>query len=300
MARPMSEMTQRLDRRLTLADRTEIAFAIEGHGPAAVLSPAVVLTNGVTTNTEFWRYLEPRFARTHRVLLWDLPGHGASSPARSTRTADLATQPEIIVQLMDRAGLPSAVQIGWSTGCQVVLELYRRHPERCSALVLLLGSAGRTLSTTKLPLSGATIERIARGMPAALFGVLVRAMTGIVNGPGGQFLPRHFNLIGPDTSREDGALITEHLTRVDPRTVQRMIASAEAHSAWDVLDRIHVPVLIVAGDRDPFAPAYAVGEKMHARLPAAHLVHLPRGTHTALLDHADVIGDAVEEFLSTR
>jgi hypothetical protein len=35
-------------------------------------------------------------------------------------------------------------------------------------------------------------------------------------------------------------------------------------------------------------------------LPAAHLVHLPRGTHTALLDHADVIGDAVEEFLSTR
>jgi pimeloyl-ACP methyl ester carboxylesterase len=296
----MSEMTQRLNQRLTLADGTEIAFAVEGQGPAAVLSPALVLTNGVTTNTEFWRYLEPRFARTHRTLLWDLPGHGASSPARSTRTADLATQPEIIVQLMDRADLQSAVQIGWSTGCQVVLELYRRHPERCRALVLLLGSAGRTLSTTQLPLSGAMIERIARGMPAPLFGAIVRALAGIVNGPRGQFLPRHFNLIGPDTSHADGALITEHLTRLDPRTVQKMIASAESHSAWDVLERIQVPVLIVAGDRDPFAPAEAVGEKMRACCPAARIVHLPRGTHTALLDHAGVIGDEVEAFLSAR
>src|SRR6185295_10974294 len=103
-----------------------------------------------------------------------------------------------------------------------------------------------------------------------------------------------------DMSREDAALITEHLTRIDPRTVQLMLASAEAHSAWDVLERIHVPLLIVAGDRDPFAPAAAVGEKMRALCPSAHLVHLPRGTHTALLDHAGVIGDAVERFLSTR
>jgi pimeloyl-ACP methyl ester carboxylesterase len=166
--------------------------------------------------------------------------------------------------------------------------------------VLLLGSAGRTLSTTKLPLPGALIERVASGMPAPVFGALMRAMARVAHGPGGQLLPRAFNLIGPGTSREDAALITEHLTRIDPGTVQKMIASAEAHSAWDVLDRIRVPLLIVAGKRDPFAPADTVGEKMHARCPAAHIVHLPRGTHTALLDHADVIGNAVEEFLAMR
>jgi pimeloyl-ACP methyl ester carboxylesterase len=291
MAHETYPITQHLEQRLTLADGTDIAFAVEGQGPP------VVLTNGVTTNTELWRYLRPRFAQSHRVLRWDLPGHGASSPAREIQTADLAAQPEVIVQLMDRAALPSAVQIGFSTGCQVVLELYRRYPERCSALVLLLGSAGRTLSTTSLPFSGAIIERVALGMPAPLFGALVRAMARIAHAPGGQFLPRRLNLIGPDTSRQDAALITEHLTRIDPRTVQRMVPSAEAHSAWDVLEQIRVPVLIVAGDRDPFAPADAVGEKMHALCPAAHLVHLPRGTHTALLDHAGVIGDAVEAFL---
>jgi pimeloyl-ACP methyl ester carboxylesterase len=287
-------MTERLDKRLRLADGTEVAFAVEGRGPA------LVLTNGVTTNTAFWRYLQPRFSRLHRVLSWDLPGHGASSPAGSARTAEIAGQPEIIAQLMDAAGMPSAVPIGWSTGCQVVLELYRRHPERCRALVLLLGSAGRTLSTTKLPLSGAVIERIARRMPAPIFGVLTRTLARVVNGPGGQWVPRYFNLIGPGTSRHDAKLITEHLTRIDPRTVQTMIASAEAHSAWDVLDRIEVPVLIVSGGRDPFAPADTVGEQMLARCPRARFVHLPHGTHTALFDHADPIGDAVEEFLKLR
>jgi pimeloyl-ACP methyl ester carboxylesterase len=277
--------------RLKVADGTEIAFAIDGAGPA------LVLTNGLTTDTGFWRYLQPRWARTHRVLSWDLPGHGASSPARSPAMASLAEQPENIVALMDAAEMPRAVQIGWSTGCQVVLELYRRHPERCSALVLLLGSAGRTLSTTSLPLPGAAIESIVRHMPTPVFGVLARTLARVANAPGGQVLPRYLDLIGRGTSRRDAALITEHLTRIDPSTVQTMTASAQSHSAWDVLERIHVPVLIIAGDRDPFAPADTVGAQMHARCPHARFLRLPEGTHTALLDHADVIGAAVDAFL---
>jgi pimeloyl-ACP methyl ester carboxylesterase len=281
----------RMRNRLKVADRTEIAFAIDGTGPA------LVLTNGLTTDTGFWRYVQPLWARTHRVLSWDLPGHGDSSPARSPAMASLAEQPENIVALMDVAEMPRAIQIGWSTGCQVVLELYRRYPERCSSLVLLLGSAGRTLSTTSLPLPGAAIERIVRHMPRPMFARLVRTLAAVANGPGGQFLPRRLDLIGLGTSRRDAALITEHLTRIDAGTVQTMIASAQSHSAWDVLERVHVPVLIIAGDRDPFAPAETVGAQMHARCPHARFLRLPEGTHTALLDHADVIGNAVHEFL---
>lgn len=280
-----------MPQRLNVADGTEVAFAIEGEGPA------LVLTNGLTTDTGFWRYLQPRWARAHRVLTWDLPGHGESSPARSAATASLAEQPEIIARLMDEVGMPRAVQIGWSTGCQVVLELYRRYPERCSALVLLLGSAGRTLSTTSLPLPGAAIESIVRNMPKPVFSALARTLARVANGPGGQFFPRRFDLMGSGTSRSDGARITEHLTRIDPGTVQSMIASAQSHSAWDVLERIAVPVLIITGDRDPFAPAETVGVQMHARCPNAKLLRLPEGTHTALLDHADTIGQAVDEFL---
>jgi pimeloyl-ACP methyl ester carboxylesterase len=281
-------------RRLRAADGTELGYWVRGQGPA------MVLTNGVTTTTNFWSHLQPRWEQSHRVLSWDLPGHGASSAARSQESGLLAELPGLLVRLMDAAGMERAVQVGWSTGCQVVLELYRRYPERCAALVLVLGAAGRVLSTAALPLPGAVIDVIVRHMPRPVFGGLARVLARVAHAPGGQLVPRAVGLIGKRTTRSDAALITEHLCRIDTRTVQTMIASAQAHSAWDVVPTVVVPTLIVAGDRDPFAPAATVGVHMHARCPGSELLRLPEGTHTALLDHAGVIGDALEDFLRRR
>jgi 3-oxoadipate enol-lactonase/4-carboxymuconolactone decarboxylase len=274
-------------------DGTELAYWVRGTG-----SP-LVLTNGLTTTTSFWTHLLPRWERAHRVLTWDLPGHGASSPARSQGSASIAEQPELVARLMDEAGIERAVQIGWSTGCQVVLEMYRRYPERCSGLVLLLGSAGRVLSTAKLPLPGPAIEWIVRRTPHVLFGAATRALAHAAHAPFGQLAPRAFGLIGQRTTQQDAALITDHLRRIDTRTVQTMIASAQAHSAWDVLPSIAVPVLIAAGDLDPFAPAGTVGVAMHAQCRNSELLRLPQGTHTALFDHADEIAKAVDAFFVT-
>lgn len=271
-------------------DGTELSYWVRGHGAP------LVLTNGLTTTTNFWSQLAPRWESAHRVLTWDLPGHGASSPARSAQSARIAEQPELLVRLMDEAKIERAVQIGWSTGCQVVLELYRRYPERCRALVLLLGSAGRVLSTATLPLPGGAIDWIVRHTPRAVFGAATRALAQVAHAPGGQLAPRAFGLIGRGTTHADAALITEHLRRIDPQTVQLMIASAQAHSAWEILPAIDVPVFIAAGDRDPFAPAATVGATMHALCPQSELLRLPEGTHTALLDHAGEIAAAVGEF----
>jgi pimeloyl-ACP methyl ester carboxylesterase len=282
------------DARLPAPDGTNVAYRVEGSGPAFVLS------NGLTTTTTFWRYLQPRWVERQRVLMWDLPGHGASAPARSDEGACIAEQPEIIARLMDSVNMPSAVQIGWSTGCQVVLEMYRRYPQRCRALVLLLGAPGRVLDTAKLPLPGRVIDGLVRHMPPAAFGGLARVLAVAANAPLAHFVPRRLGLIGAATTARDATAITEHLLRIDTATVQRMVASAQAHSGWEVLPEIDVPVLVIAGDRDPFAPAETVGAQVHARCPGAELLRLPEGTHTALLDHADVIGDAVDDFIRRR
>ncbi len=281
-------------RRLHAPDGTDLAYWVRGQGPA------IALTNGLTTTTSFWSQLQPRWERSHRVLSWDLPGHGVSSPARSDASALLSEQPDLLVRLMDAAGMEHAVQVAWSTGCQVALEMYRRHPERCTALVLVLGAAGRVLSTAGLPLPGTWIDMLVRHTPPPIFGVLARALARIAHAPGGQLGPRALGLIGKGTTYREAALITEHLRRIDPRTVQTMIASAQAHSAWDVLPTVAVPTLIIAGDLDPFAPAATVGVKMHASCRGSELVRLPEGTHTALFDHADIIGSAVDDFLQRR
>jgi pimeloyl-ACP methyl ester carboxylesterase len=118
------------DRQLTLNDGTRIAYRVEGDGPP------FVLTNGLTTTTTFWKYLRPIWSREHRVVTWDLPGHGRSGPAESAMTATIEAQPSIVRAVMNAVGIEHACQIGWSTGTQVVLELYRQFPQRCDRLVL--------------------------------------------------------------------------------------------------------------------------------------------------------------------
>jgi len=281
------------DRFTTSRGGTRVAFRVEGSGAP------VVLSNGLTTTTNFWDYLRPRLLSQHRVLTWDLPGHGASGPAQCEQDACIEGQPAIVAQLMDELEMDAAVQVGWSTGCQVVLELCRVRPHRVAAMVLLLGGAGRVLDTAALPLPGALLDVVVRRVPRPLFARSVDVMSRLANAPLGHVLPRRLNLIGPDTAAGDARRITTHLRAIDAATVQTMIASAQAHSAWEALGGITQRTLIVAGDLDPFAPSEQVGVKMHEAMQASTLLRLPRGTHTALLDHAAEIGDALERFLAS-
>lgn len=279
---------------LALPDGTRIAYRVRGQGPP------LVLTNGLTTSVRFWDHLLPGWQARHRVLTWDLPGHGDSGPAVTEAWARIERQPDVLAAVMDAAGMERAVQVGWSTGCQVVLEAMRGHAARCEALVLLLGGAGRVLDTAALPLPGALLDGIARHAPAPLFAAGVRLLATVAHAPGGHLVPRWMNLIGPDTEPEDARTITRHLTTIHPRTVQTMIASAQAHSAFDLLPGLRLPVLIVSGDQDRFAPSDAVGAPLSAAIAGSELVRLPRGTHTALLDHAVVIARAVDDFLARK
>jgi len=277
---------------ISAPDGTRIAFRAEGEGRP------FVLTNGLTTTTTFWDHLRPRWLTRHRVITWDLPGHGHSSPAATTAGARIEALPGIIATVMEAAGISRATQIGWATGCQVAFETYRQFPERCDALVALLGPAGKVLDTTQLPLAGAHLYRLLRHLPPYVFAPIFRLLAKNADAPGGPAVGRRFRLIGRDTTAHDARRILAHLRLVDARTMQCMARSAQEHSAHDLLEHISVPVLIVAGDRDPFAPAERVGVPLHRAIPGSELVRLPKGTHTALLDHAEVIAEAVEAFLA--
>ncbi|MDD9935407.1 MAG: alpha/beta hydrolase [Myxococcales bacterium] len=279
-------------------DGTHVTYWVEG--VARTDAPALVLINGLTTNTRFWDHLLPQWSRRHRVLMWDLPGHGASGPAQSRAAATIQGQPEILTQVMDAAGIERAVQIGWSTGSQVMFELYRSAPARCLGLVSLLGSAGHVLDTARLPVPGAAIDWLAQHVPRPVWSGATFALSRATNNRAGHAVGRALGLLGKGAAAQDVRNITEHLCIMHPPTVQTMVHSAQAQSATDLLGQLTVPLLIVTGDRDPFAPADTVGLPMHEAAPGSELLRLQNATHTALLDHAGEIADAVESFIARR
>ena len=125
------------DRSLLGPDGSLLAYRVEGRGPA------LLLTNGITTSNFFWSYLHDRWSPKHTVINWDLKGHGRSAPARSPEAASITALADDLLRVLDASGQRRTTLVGFSMGCQVSLEAYRRAPDRVAALVLLLGPAGR-------------------------------------------------------------------------------------------------------------------------------------------------------------
>jgi pimeloyl-ACP methyl ester carboxylesterase len=279
------------NRSVVAPDGTRIAYSVSGRGPA------LVLTNGLTTTSFVWKYLQPRWREHHTVITWDLPGHGRSSPARTARSASIEGLPSIVGRIMDDAQVERAVQLGFSTGCQIALEVARQLPARVPALVALLGPYRNALSTTRLPMPGQLVHLGLRSPVARSFAAAVQQLVLVGRLPLGLAPLRLVGMIGWEIDPRDMFQLIADLRRVDRHSCARLACSAEAYSAADLLPDLRLPVLIMAGERDVFAPPRDVAVPMHRALPQSELVRIAGATHTALLDHHEQIARAVEPFL---
>lgn len=274
------------------ADGTRIAYREVGEGPP------IVLANGLSTSDFFWHHLAPRWAKAHRVVSWDYKGHGDSEPARTDAGTTIPSLVDDLARVMDAAEVERAVLLGFSMGCQVVLEAWRRMPERIAGLGLVLGPAGRLFDTALRPLAGPAIQRLLRFVPRTLLPPVFEAAHQVGRLPGSVTLGRWLRLYGRSTGTDIQRYV-EHFGRLDPHTVARIALHGGEHDARDVLPTIGVPTLVVAGDRDVFAPARTVGVPIHAAIAGARLLRLPDGTHGSLFEHPDEIDRAVRELVAS-
>jgi len=141
------------------------------------------------------------------------------------------------------------------------------------------------------------IERLVRASPSMLFEWSACALSRGMRLQAGVALGRALGLIGPRAKTEDVRQIIHHIGEVDRSTLRSMLISLQEHSARSILAAMRVPLLIVSGDKDPFAPSVLVGIPLHRSAPKSELVRLPEGTHTALLEEAELIGERVDRFV---
>lgn len=95
----------------------------------------IVLIHGVGLSRQMWVESLPAFAADHRVVNYDIYGHGESAPLPAK--ADLSTFSEQIVDLLDTVGIERAAIVGFSIGGMINRRFVLDHPERVSSLVIL-------------------------------------------------------------------------------------------------------------------------------------------------------------------
>src|SRR6185295_852951 len=91
----------------------------------------------------------------------------------------------------------------------------------------------------------------------------------------------------------------EGMARVDARLFVAMLSSAGSHSAEDLLPRVMVPTLVVAAGRDGFTPPER-SRAIAAAVPQAELLEIPNASHTAPIEHPNLVNFTVRDFLALR
>ena len=119
--------------------RLAVRLHVEHHGSG----PPVVLTHGGGSSSGTWREQVTALATSHRVTVWDLPGHGRSErpddPSAYTRDTVLAHLEAIVEEA--GAGGPVAL-VGHSLGGYLSLALAIVRPELVRTIVAVATGPG--------------------------------------------------------------------------------------------------------------------------------------------------------------
>lgn len=90
--------------------------------------PIVMIHGSGSSRAVFARQFDSPLADAHRLIAFDLPGHGESSDARDPATAYTITGlAQTTARLLDSLGIDRAIIFGWSLGGHVAIELASFH-----------------------------------------------------------------------------------------------------------------------------------------------------------------------------
>ena len=183
-----------------------------------------------------------------------------------------------------REAPPRFAVAGHSMGGRVALEIFRRSPERVTAIALL--DTGATPLAT-----GEAGEREAAGRHELL---------AIAREHGMAAMARKWvqGMIWPARLNEAPlvASVVEMMARSTAGIFAAQIRALLARpDATGLLPQIRCPALLLAGEDDTWAPASRHGE-MAARIPAARLVIVPQCGHMSTLERPDAVTSALLEW----
>ena len=249
---------------MPIASRNGIAFHLQElgeHGP-----PVVMLHGLLVGSLATWYFTTaPALANTHRVLLYDLRGHGKSERAKTGY--DLATMQADLGAVIDAFTDEPVILVGHSFGAVVALRFALAHPARVAKLVIV---------EAPLPPSNlAELDSFLGQKPEAMAAALPEALRDAVGRKGRQ-----------------AAKLVESL---------RFLATesslfADLGQAEDIDDAtlatLRCPLLSVYGSR---SSCLAVGRRVGRLIPHAKSVELDGG-HFLPVEAAGALSAAILEF----
>jgi 3-oxoadipate enol-lactonase len=244
-----------------VATRSRARWDLTDVGSAT--GPTFVLLHSLGLDREVWSSVALRLSRSARVVVPDLPGHGADAAAQPLRSIREAA--DQVVELLDSLAIDQSIVGGISMGGAIAQEVALRHPSRVSALALL-----------------ATMPK---GVPA----FLDRASAAETEGMDAIAAPTLQRWFTADhvTQMTSPVRYAETCVRATPASAWAAAWRAlAAHDALERLVNITCPTVCIAGELDPSTPPTLV-KSIADRIPEASFHTISGAPHLFTLTHPD-------------
>ena len=244
----------------------EIDYEDGGRGPA------VLLSHGYSATGRMWAPQRPAVEPRHRLVTWDMRGHGETeSPTDPARYSEALTV-EDMRGLLAHLGIARAVVGGLSLGGYMSLAFHHRHPEMVRALVICDSGPGYRNAEARAAWNQRAHER-ARDLETWGLDAL------------------------KTSSREMQEAVRRHRSAQGLAHAARGMLAQEGGAVIDSLPAIGVPTLIIVGDRD--TPFMAPSEYMAKKIPGARLEVIADAGHASNLDQPEAFNRVLLDFLGS-
>ncbi len=245
-------------------DRDGVDLYYEVHGSG----PTLLLTHGYSSTSAMWRdQIEP-LSRHHKLVLWDMRGHGRSDYPQDPAAYSEALTVADMAALLDLVGADGAIVGGLSLGGYMSLAFYRAHPERVRALLIIDTGPGFKKDDAREAWNRRAYET-------------------------GERFEREGLAVLKSASRERSSV--SHRDASGLAAAARGMLTQRDSRVIETLPDIKVPSLIVVGAED--APFLAASDYMAAKIPGAKKVVIAAAGHAVNIDQPQPFIDAVLPFL---
>ena len=260
-------------RRLLRVGRTRFSYREAGAGPA------LVLLHGIGSSSDSWRDQLAGLADARRVVAWDAPGYGASTPLVAARpiAADYADR---LALLLDALGLERVALAGHSLGALIAGAFAAARPGRVERLILADAALGHGADPAA-PLPSPAQSRIDD----------LEAL-----GPDEFALRRAPRLLSPAASPSQVARVRETMAQIRPEGYRQAVAMLAQGDLLSDATAIAAPTLVLCGSEDTVTPP-DTSRALAGAIANARYVELPGAGHASYIEQPAAFNAEVRKFL---
>ncbi len=224
----------------------------------------LMLSHGYGCSQEMWRLVSPELEKTHRLVLFDHMGSGASEAAYydKGKYGSLAGYADDVIEVIEDLGIGPVTFVGHSVSAMIGVSAAVKRPDLFKALILVTPSPCYVNSGDYVGgFTSEAIEGLIRSLESNYAGwaeAIAPVLTG--NDPQqGKMIATSFCQIRPD--------IAKHFARVTFTSDSR-----------SELPKLDLPTLILQCKDDVIAPE-VVGDYVHRQIKGSHFVKLASNGH---------------------